>query len=130
MSTCFAIFLKILKLAIFFAKILANFGKNVVLERCEGVHCVDLGESFPTHIYVQNLASIQSRTSSPKFAEASKRYPPPVINLALQNVCAASSEDTKPFGQLKSCVNHMKTCASASSSRTSHATPPVPRGLG
>ena len=27
--------------------------------------------------------SIQPRTSSPKFAEASKRCPPPVINLAL-----------------------------------------------
>ena len=28
-------------------------------KRCKGVHCVDLGESFPTHIYLQNLASIQ-----------------------------------------------------------------------
>ena len=27
------------------------------------MHCVDLGESFPTHIYLQNLASIQPRTS-------------------------------------------------------------------
>ena len=72
-------------------------------KRCKGVHCVDLGESFPTSIYSQNLASrslffsgkdrtnllacllasIQRRTSSPKFAEASKRYPPPIINLAL-----------------------------------------------
>ena len=25
------------------------------------MHCVDLGESFPTHIYLQNLASIQPR---------------------------------------------------------------------
>ena len=45
------------------------FGKkNVVLEQCKGVHCVDLGESFPTHIYLQNLASIQPRTSPVKFA--------------------------------------------------------------
>ena len=31
---------------------------------CKGVqmHCIDLGESFQTHIYLQNLASIQSRT--------------------------------------------------------------------
>ena len=29
----------------------------------KGVHFVDLGESFPTHIYLQNLASIQPRTS-------------------------------------------------------------------
>ena len=28
-------------------------------ERCKGVYFVDLGESFPTHIYLQNLASIQ-----------------------------------------------------------------------
>ena len=26
---------------------------------CKGMHCVDLGESFPTSIYLQNLASIQ-----------------------------------------------------------------------
>ena len=31
-------------------------------ERCKGVHCVDLGESFPTSVYLQNLAPIQSRT--------------------------------------------------------------------
>ena len=27
------------------------------------VNLVDLGESFPTHIYLQNMASIQPRTS-------------------------------------------------------------------
>ena len=32
-------------------------------------HCVDLGESFPTNIYLQNLASIQPRTSL-KFARS------------------------------------------------------------
>ena len=32
------------------------------------MHCVDLGESFPTHILLQNLASIQLRTSPVKFA--------------------------------------------------------------
>ena len=32
------------------------------------MHCVDLGESFPTHSYLQNLASIQPRTSPLKFA--------------------------------------------------------------
>ena len=30
------------------------------------VHFVDLGESFPTHIFLQNLASIQPRTSPSK----------------------------------------------------------------
>ena len=39
-----------------------RFEKNVILEQCKGVHCVDLDESFQTHIYLQNLASIQPRT--------------------------------------------------------------------
>ena len=33
------------------------------------MHCVDLGESFRTHIYLQNLASIQPRTSPLKSDE-------------------------------------------------------------
>ena len=37
--------------------------KFEIRERCKGVHCVDLGESFPTSIYLQNLALIQPRTS-------------------------------------------------------------------
>ena len=42
----------------------ANFNEKIeIRERCKGVHCVDLGESFPTSICLQNLASIQSRTS-------------------------------------------------------------------
>ena len=39
-------------------------------KRCKGVHCVDIGESFPTHIYLQNLVSIQPRTSPVKFARS------------------------------------------------------------
>ena len=42
--------------------------KNEITELCKGVHCVDLGESFQTHIFLQNLASIQPRTSPVKFA--------------------------------------------------------------
>ena len=34
-----------------------------ILKRCKGVHCVDIGESFLTSIYLQKLASIQPRTS-------------------------------------------------------------------
>ena len=50
-----------------FAKSLAKFWqKNEITELCKGVHCVDLGESFQTHIFLQNLASIQPRTSPPK----------------------------------------------------------------
>ena len=43
----------------------------MILELCKGVHCVDLGESFQTHIFLQNLASIQPRTSPVKFARPS-----------------------------------------------------------
>ena len=35
----------------------------MILELCKGVHFVDLDESFQTSIYLQNLASIQPRTS-------------------------------------------------------------------
>ena len=45
-------------------------------KRCKGVHCVDLGESFPTSIYLQNLASIQPRTSLFHFFDF---YPASVI---------------------------------------------------
>ena len=38
--------------------------------QCKGVHCVDLGESFPTSIYLHNLASIQPRMSLVKFARS------------------------------------------------------------
>ena len=40
------------------AKKSAIFNQKIP-KRCEGVHCVDLGESFPTSIYLQTLASIQ-----------------------------------------------------------------------
>ena len=42
----------------------------MILELCKGVHCVDLGESFQTHIYLQNLASIQPRTNHVKYPPA------------------------------------------------------------
>ena len=46
------------------AKNSAIFNENFeIRDRCKGVHCVDLGESFPTSIYLQKLASIQPRTS-------------------------------------------------------------------
>ena len=40
----------------------------MILELCKGVHRVDLDESFQTNIFLQNLASIQPRTSLLKFA--------------------------------------------------------------
>ena len=46
------------------AKNSAIFNENFeIREWCKGVHCVDLGESFPTSIYLQKSASIQPRTS-------------------------------------------------------------------
>ena len=46
----------------------AIFNKKIdIKERCKGVHCVDLGESFPTSIFLQKSASIQPRTSLSKF---------------------------------------------------------------
>ena len=42
-------------------------------KRCKGLHCVDLGESFPTSIHLQNLASTQPRTSPVKSASSSSR---------------------------------------------------------
>ena len=51
-----------------FCKIQQHFWHNFdrkfeIAELCKGVHCVDLGESFQTHIFLQNLASLQPRTS-------------------------------------------------------------------
>ena len=47
---------------------LAIFDEKIeIRELCKGVHCVDLGESFPTRIYLQKSASIQPRTSPSKF---------------------------------------------------------------
>ena len=39
----------------------------MILELCKGVHYVDLGESFQTHIYLQNFVLIQPRTSHISF---------------------------------------------------------------
>ena len=44
--------------------LLAIFKQEIELR--EGVHFVDLSESFPTYIYLQNLASIEPRTSPSK----------------------------------------------------------------
>ena len=52
------------------------------------MHCVDLGESFETNVYLQNLASIQPRTSPdtgyqlypyPLFSAQSTALGPPTV---------------------------------------------------
>ena len=45
-------------------------------KRCKGVLCVDLEESFPTSVYLQNLASIQPRTDRLKFGGMGYGPPP------------------------------------------------------
>ena len=56
------------KIWVRFSNFWRKFDKNVkIRERCEGVNCVDLGERFPTNIWLQRLASIQRRMSLPKF---------------------------------------------------------------
>ena len=56
-------------------------------KQCKGVHCVDLGESFPTSIYLQNLASIQPRTSPSKTTPDTPRpTPPPPLKPTLQSL--------------------------------------------
>ena len=44
------------------------------------MHCVDLGESFQTHIFLQNLASIQPRTSPVKFARSLAMQQPALVH--------------------------------------------------
>ena len=78
-----------------FANFLQIFDKkNEITELCKGVHCVDLGESFQTHIYLQNFASIQPRTSplktrgaralrDPLVLERGDRGPPSALRFSL-----------------------------------------------
>ena len=56
---------------------MANFLEKIeVAELCKGAHCVDLGESFPTHIFLQTLASTQPRTIPVKLARSPPTDPP------------------------------------------------------
>ena len=53
------------------------------------VHCVDLGESFPAHICLQNLASMQPRTSPIKFARSAG-------HAAVRSACRRCTPATRP----------------------------------
>ena len=56
------------------------------------VNLVDLVKSFPTNIYLQNLASIQKRTSPVKFAHlAEKSGKGSISNLSTKVAKSASS---------------------------------------
>ena len=61
---------------------IAKFWQKIeIAELCKGVHCVDLGESFQTHFFLQNFVSIQPRTSLVKFARSSDEDRVPVLFL-------------------------------------------------
>ena len=59
------------------------------------INLVDLVKTFPKNIYLQNMASIQPRTSRSKFADIST--PPWVISAAL----VAASTSTNNFINIK-----------------------------
>ena len=56
------------------------------------VNLVDLVKSFPTNIYLQNLASIQKRTSPVKFAHlAEKSGKGSISNLSTKVLCTTDA---------------------------------------
>ena len=55
------------------------------------VHLVDLVKSFPTNIYLQNLASIQKRTSPVKFAHLAEKLGKDSISNLSTKVAACQS---------------------------------------
>ena len=58
------------------------------------VNLVDLVKSFPTNIFLQNLASIQKRTSPVKFAHlAEKSGKGSISNLSTKATTAAPTTD-------------------------------------
>ena len=56
------------------------------------VNLVDLVKSFPTNIYLQNLASIQKRTSPVKFAHLAEKSGKRLISNLSTKVLAAVEE--------------------------------------
>ena len=56
------------------------------------VNLVDLVKSFPTNIYLQNLASIQRRTSPVKFAHLAEKSG----NGSISNLSTKAKPDAKP----------------------------------
>ena len=61
------------------------------------VNLVDLVKSFPTNIYLQNLASIQKRTSPVKFAHLAEKSGKGSISNLSTKVSQASLERTATF---------------------------------
>ena len=86
------------------AKYLAILLQKIeIAELCKGVRCVDLSESFQMNIYLQNLASIQPRTSPLKFVGSRDAAAPEVIKQAAIATAAAdrSEEQAQVIRRLK-----------------------------
>ena len=65
------------------------------------VNLVDLVKSFPTNIYLQNLASIQKRTSPVKFAHlAEKSGKGSISNLSTKVKTVAARRKSNAWGDL------------------------------
>ena len=65
------------------------------------VNLVDLVKSFPTNIYLQNLASIQKRTSPVKFAHLGEKSDKCSISNLSTKVETAKLEGTRDFSATK-----------------------------
>ena len=80
------------------------------------VNLVDLVKSFPTNIYLQNLASIQKRTSPVKFALlAEKSEKGSISNLSTKVPRSRRCRSTSSWA---CCAPSLRTPTSLSSSRT------------
>ena len=85
----------------------------MIFDKCKGVLCVDFGESFQTHIFLQNFVSIQPRTSPAKFAltTALSRGTPPARTLreetagAEREAAAIERESADAAGEVCGGVN-------------------------
>ena len=82
----------------------------MILEQCKIVNCEDLGENFQTHIYLQDLASIQPRTSPVKFARSRRHrhIHAPAKNHGAPNGRAAAILKLKNKPYLNSYTDHQK----------------------
>ena len=94
------------------------------------VNLVDLVKSFPTNIFLQNLASIQKRTSPIKFAHlAEKSENGSISNLSTKRLTPRHSE-TRRYQRRRSLHRGAaaSTMASATPTRKARCEPRAPRG--
>ena len=79
-------------------------------QRCKGVHCVDLGESFPTRIYLQKSASIQPRTSPSKFGGKFNSLFTSLLSCDSFQCCPLSAVSTSIFVSQHPCSAFLDIC--------------------